>query len=62
MEVMPKQAADLIILAMRANLVTMLHGSPGIGKSDIVRSIAKKLKLHLIDIRLAQCDPCDLNY
>jgi len=30
MEVMPKQAAELIILAMRAGSVTMLHGSPGI--------------------------------
>jgi hypothetical protein len=61
MEVMPKQAADLTILAMRAGLVTMLHGDPGIGKSDIVRAIAKKLKLYLIDIRLAQCDPVDLS-
>lgn len=61
MQVMPKQAAELTILAMRAGLVTMLHGDPGIGKSDIIRAIAKKLGLYLIDIRLSQCDPCDLN-
>jgi len=61
MEVMPKQATDLIVLAMKANLVTMLNGSPGIGKSDIIRSIAKKHKLYLIDIRLSQCEPVDLS-
>ena len=39
----------------------MLHGSPGIGKSAIVQSIAKEFGLLLIDLRLAQCDPTDLS-
>jgi hypothetical protein len=39
----------------------MLVGSPGIGKSDIVKLVAKKHNLKLIDVRLAQSDPTDLN-
>jgi hypothetical protein len=45
----------------QAKLVPFIQGSPGIGKSDAVRSIADKYKLKLIDIRLSQCDPTDLN-
>jgi len=55
-----KQAADFMAIAMKAKHVTMLHGSPGCGKSDIVRDVAKQFKLSLIDIRLSQCDPVDL--
>ena len=39
---------------------TMLHGSPGIGKSDVVRQTAKELEISLIDFRLSQVDPVDL--
>ena len=38
----------------------MLHGSPGIGKSQIVHQIAQQYGLELIDLRLSQCDPTDL--
>jgi len=38
----------------------MLHGSPGIGKSSIVKSIAEQFNLKVIDLRLSQCDPTDL--
>ena len=38
----------------------MLWGAPGIGKSDIVKSIALERGLELQDIRLAQLDPVDL--
>jgi len=31
------------------------------GKSAVLHQIAKKFKLFLIDIRLAQCDPVDLS-
>jgi len=43
-----------------ANLVPMILGSPGIGKSDIIRSIAAEYKLKVIDMRLSQLDPTDL--
>lgn len=55
------QAAKLVKRCFRADLVCMLHGSPAIGKSDIIRQIANEYNLAVIDIRLAQCDPTDLN-
>jgi hypothetical protein len=38
----------------------LIWGSPGIGKSEIVRSIAKQRGISLIDIRLAQRDAIDI--
>lgn len=42
------------------SVVPMVKGSPGIGKSDILRQVAKMNKLKYIDIRLAQSDPTDM--
>jgi len=56
-----EQAVNNITMCFQNNLVPFLHGSPGIGKSAIVQQIAKKYKLHLIDIRLSQCDPTDMS-
>jgi hypothetical protein len=55
-----KKAHDLVVLALKANLVPILHGSPAIGKSAIVKEIAKQFDLKLIDLRLSQCEPPDL--
>lgn len=52
---------DFMTLALKANLVPFVKGSPGIGKSDIARKVAERFNLKLIDFRLAQCDPTDLN-
>jgi MoxR-like ATPase len=57
-----KQAVNFITTAMKAKLVTMISGDPGIGKSAIVHDIAEQYKLELVDVRLSQCDPTDLNY
>ncbi|MBT4080655.1 MAG: AAA domain-containing protein [Gammaproteobacteria bacterium] len=57
----PKHAPAAIIDNLNAGLVPFIKGSPGIGKSDIVRQVAKKLNLKMIDIRLAQSDPTDLS-
>jgi len=38
----------------------MLWGPPGVGKSSIVRSVAERLGVDFIDIRLAQREPVDL--
>ena len=38
----------------------MFWGAPGIGKSDVVKDVAKELGLEFLDIRLAQLDPVDL--
>lgn len=40
--------------------VPFLKGKPGIGKSAIVNSIAKKLNMQYIDLRLSQIDETDL--
>lgn len=55
-----KQAKELLTDSIKAKLVPMLAGSPGIGKSDVIRSIAKEFRLKVIDMRLSQCDPTDL--
>ena len=47
--------------SLKAGLVPFVKGSPGIGKSDIARKVAKDFNLKLIDFRLSQCDPTDLN-
>jgi hypothetical protein len=60
MQVSYKQARRLIIAYIKAGLVPMVEGSPGIGKSAIVHSIAREFNLLVIDLRLAQCDPTDL--
>ena len=52
---------ESIFLALNANLPIFLQGSPGIGKSDLVKSVASKCNLELIDLRLSQCDITDLN-
>jgi len=55
-----KKLPALLTKAIKAGLVSMISGSPAIGKSDIVRQLAKKNKLKVIDLRLSQCDPVDL--
>jgi len=61
MEITLHNAAAAVRDIMRANLVANLIGSPGIGKSDIIKQVAEEFELKVIDIRLAQCDPTDLN-
>lgn len=56
-----KQAYESLVDCLKERLVPMLTGSPGIGKSAIVNAIAKEYNLKVIDIRLSQCDPTDLN-
>jgi len=60
MQVKISQAASIIAKAIRAHLVPMIQGSPGLGKSAVVHQIADEYGLKVLDIRLAQCDPTDL--
>ena len=60
MQVKIPQAIDMVTDYIKAGIVPMLHGSPGIGKSQIVQQIADQYGLQLIDLRLSQCDPTDL--
>ncbi len=56
-----KQTRKAVIECMKAGLTCMIHGSPGIGKSSIIRSIADEFSLEFIDLRLSTCDITDLN-
>ncbi|CAL9959019.1 ATPase [Vibrio phage D292] len=58
--VTPKQASDFIVRCMDNYEVPLLTSAPGMGKSDIIHAIAKKLNLFLIDERLAQKDAVEL--
>lgn len=57
----PKKLKEAVKRVLTAGLVPMIEGSPGIGKSDIVRAIAKDWGLKVIDTRLSQAAPEDLN-
>lgn len=54
------QVQALLPKLIKANVVPFLHGSPAVGKSSIVKAVADKFKLKLIDVRLSQLDPTDL--
>lgn len=56
----PRQARKFIIDCVRAGLVPFLQSSPGMGKSSIVRSVAKDFNLAMIDHRLSTSEPTDM--
>jgi hypothetical protein len=57
----PKQIYEEIEVTTAVGLVPMIEGSPGSSKSAIVAKFAKDYALKLIDIRLGQYMPEDLN-
>ena len=57
----PKQLQQALERVMLRGLVPYVQGSPGIGKSDIFKQIAKKFNLKVLDTRLASAAPEDLN-
>jgi hypothetical protein len=61
MESYISQATLMLITYIKAGLVPMMTGKPGIGKSDMIKQIAADFNLKVIDLRLSQCDPTDLN-
>lgn len=56
----PSQVAEAINVCIEANQPVMIHGSPGVGKSAVVRQVAAQRGIELIDLRLSQLDPVDL--
>jgi hypothetical protein len=60
-QVTPRQAKEMSLEVMEAGLTPYLHSSPGMGKSSIMRSIAKENSLKLIDHRLSTSAPEDLS-
>ena len=55
------KAREYVEDCLNANLVPFMKGAPGIGKSSITYAIAASRNLKLIDVRLSQSDPTDLN-
>lgn len=56
-----KLCTELTEDALASGLVPFLHSSPGCGKSSIIKAIAKKNNLKLIDLRLSTIDSVDLS-
>lgn len=56
----PNEAMKAIEVAIRIKKPIMLHGPPGIGKSEVVAQIGRKLKRPVIDIRLGQMSETDV--
>lgn len=56
----PKQARSEILHCISTGLTPLLLSSPGLGKSSIVHQIARDYDLKIIDLRLSQCTPEDL--
>lgn len=54
------QMKSAVKTCLDIDLVPMVEGAPGQGKSSMMKEIAKEANLKLIDVRLAQCDPTDL--
>lgn len=57
----PRKIREFTLDCLYAGLVPFIQSSPGMGKSSIVRSIAKHLNLKLIDHRLSTSAPEDLS-
>lgn len=55
------EASFLINDILDAGLVANILGSPGLGKSDIMRKVAKSRNKLLLDIRLTTMDPTEMN-
>lgn len=56
----PRQAYEEVLACVSVGLTPMLASSPGLGKSSIVSQVARDHRLALIDLRLSQCTPEDL--
>ena len=59
-KVKPTQLETEIDICARSSVTPYVVSSPGMGKSSIVAKVAKQNKLKLIDLRLSQCTPEDL--
>lgn len=60
-ECTPRQTAQFVEDCIYAGLVPFVKSSPGMGKSSIMRQVADKLELQLIDHRLSTSEPTDMN-
>ena len=59
-EINVEEAFKHVEMALKAKKVPMLHGSPGLAKSAIMKQIAERWNLKLLDYRLSTREPSDL--
>ena len=57
----PRQVKEFVTDCLFAGLVPFVQSSPGMGKSTIMRDVAKDLQLKMIDHRLSTSAPEDLS-
>ena len=55
-----EQLEEALIEDIKIGHTPMVTSSPGMGKSDIIRKVAKRGNLKVIDLRVSQCEPVDL--
>ena len=60
-ELSPRQLSPRILLTLQSGRVPFIQGSPGIGKSAVVKAVAERLNLKLIDHRMSTADSTDLS-
>ena len=56
----PHNLKTSLISLVRSQVPTFIWGSPGVGKSSVVRQVCEELKYEFIDLRLSLLDPTDL--
>lgn len=54
------QLQSILLRQLKVGIVPYVHGKPGIGKSALAQWIADRCNLELIDIRLSEMDPCEI--
>ena len=59
-EVNAVQLRECLVADLKARLTPMVASSPGMGKSNIFKDIAKEFNLLVIDLRVSQCEPVDM--
>lgn len=60
-DITPRQATEFVSDCVEADVIPFLKGSPGTGKSSIMRGVASKFMLSLIDQRISTSQPEDFS-
>ena len=56
----PKDTIETMRSLIDSKIPTFLWGAPGIGKSSIIKQLAREKEVECIDLRLSLMDPTDL--
>ena len=56
----PTRISEVITKLLATRWPVFIWGPPGVGKSSVVETIAKKQNFELLDIRASLLDPTDL--